>query len=255
MVEFGACPAVTTTLRSRNLMYKALVASFLLLTCISTVVAHTGGEVDFICPVDGTKFSGWQDFSGTSFGARLDLKKTGPIAQPWALPDCPKCHFVIFDADAPKESIEKLKPFLSSEAYQKASQKPSYYRLALIQEHQKLSAYEIGWSYLRASWQSEENKEEYANCLERALQAFSKASIDLAKSEDKHADYLISCYLPIEILRKLSQFDKASKAVADFPPIGKTEIEWLPQVLEFQKELISAKDSSNHEIGDATSKK
>jgi hypothetical protein len=173
------------------------------------------------------------------------------------LPDCPKCHFVIFDEDASKETIKKLHPFILSETYKEVASRPSYYRLAIIQTHQKRPSFDIGWSYLRASWQSEKLKEEYADCMKKALGAFSKASEELAKApkkledQEEHDDYLVSCYLQIELLRKLARFDEASKAMSNFPAIGKTEIEWLSDVLKYQKKLIEAKDAGEHKIADA----
>lgn len=233
---------------------KASLRFFLLFICVSTLLAHTGGQVDFVCPIDDHKFSSYQDFSGTSFGAQLDLKQTGPIAQPWALPDCPKCHFVIFDREASKEEISKLRPFILSEAYQSLASRSSYYRLAAIQEHQKKDAFDIAWSYVRASWQNESSKADYAACLEKALGAFAAASSELSKDTAKHDEYLIASYMPIELLRRLSRFDDAAKAVSSFPEIGKTEIEWLPQVLKYQKQLIEKKDAAIHEIAEAMPK-
>ncbi|MFK7852005.1 MAG: DUF2225 domain-containing protein [Akkermansiaceae bacterium] len=226
--------------------------------------AHTGGlsasisaPAEFTCPIDLTKFSGIKNLSGYSDGMRLDLKQIGAITQPWALPDCPKCHFVIFDEDASKKKIRKLRPFILSDSYKEVASRPSYYRLAIIQAHQKRPSFDIGWSYLRASWQSEKLKEEYADCMKKALGAFSKASEGLAKApkkrkdQEEHDDYLVSCYLQIELLRKLARFDEASKAISNFPAIGKTEIEWLSDVLKYQKKLIEAKDAEEHNIADA----
>jgi len=60
------------------------------LTLSGLLRAHTGGEIEMKCPLDGTTFKAWQDFSGTSFGNRLDLKTLGPTASPWSLAQCPK---------------------------------------------------------------------------------------------------------------------------------------------------------------------
>ena len=150
-----------------------------------------------------------------------------------------------------------MRPFILSETYKEVASRPSYYRLAIIQTHQKRPSFDIGWSYLRASWQSEKLREEYADCMKKALNEFSKASEELAKApkkrhdQEKHDDYLVSCYLQIELLRKLARFDEASKAISNFPAIGKTEIEWLSDVLILQKKLIEARDSGEHNLSDA----
>lgn len=229
---------------------------FLMMTFPCTVFAHTGGMVDFTCPIDGTTFRAYQEFSSYTSGARLDLKRVGAVEQPWLLPECPKCHFVIFDEQNSTKNADLLRSFILSDEYQKYAPKSSYYRLAIIQEYLKSPSFDSAWSYLYASWQNEAVSDEYKNCLEKALDAFRKASADLSSNPEKHDDYLISCYLQIEISRRLERFDEASKAISAFPVIGKTKIEWLSDVLKFQKQLIDAKDASGkHQIADAMPKK
>ena len=234
--------------KSRNIITQSMLILFLLTNCI---FARTGGNVDFICPIDANKFSAYQDFSGTSFGARLDLKRVGPIAQPSALPDCPKCHFIIFDANASKDSIGSLRPFITGADYQRSGKKVSYYRLAIIKEFPKDSPYEIGFSYLKASWQTEKDPKEYSDCIKNALKNFLKASSEFANQKDKQDEYLISCYLPIEILRRTSRFNEAKQAISDFPKNDQTKIEWLKDVIAYQRKLIEKMDSSEHLISDA----
>jgi len=57
-------------------------SALILLLVASGVGAHTLGNVDYVCPLDGTKFTAITDFSGTTFGKRLDLKPLGPTPAP-----------------------------------------------------------------------------------------------------------------------------------------------------------------------------
>lgn len=236
-------------------MKKTALLLLLLLIIPGALFAHTGGMVDFICPIDQTEFSAYQDFSGTSFGVRLDFKKIGPIAQPWTLPDCPKCHFVLFDEEASQEDLDKLRPFILSEAYQEHAKKSSYYRLALIKTYLHKPLFHIAWMYLQASWQNEDNSAAYQDCLTKALDTLRKALPQVAKMPEQHDDYLVACYLRIELARRLGDFTEANTALREFPPIGTTEITWLPQVLAFEKERVAAKDSGSYSFEDALPKK
>ncbi len=214
-----------------------------------------GGNVEFICPIDGQEFESYQDFSSTSFGARLDLQQVGLIAQPWALPDCPRCHFVLYEKRFSKSDLEVLKLFILSDEFKRFAETPSYNRLGVIKQHLNAPSYEVAWAYHQASWQVEDKKDEYSKYAQKAIAAFLKSQTELEKQTDKYDDYLIACYLPIEISRRLQRFDEAKKHLSAFPKIGETEVWWLPRVLKFQKKLIrKKKDSKDYLINDAMSK-
>ena len=79
--------------------------------------AATEGEIDCTCPLCKTKFKAVVDFSGTSFGKRLDLKPIGAIRSPWRIPVCPKCQFVLFADKFSDDELKVLGEFVASEAY------------------------------------------------------------------------------------------------------------------------------------------
>ena len=78
---------------------RSILLTLICLAACSLSHASTGGEVKMTCPLDQTEFEAWQNFSGTSFGMRLDLKETGPIAQPWALAQCPTCSLPLYQKE------------------------------------------------------------------------------------------------------------------------------------------------------------
>ena len=89
--------------------------------CSLHLHAHTFARKTFECPIEGTRFEAAQDMSGTSMGSRLDLKKRGPIAQPWSLAQCPKCGFVLYQDKFTAAEIARLKPIVLSESFTKAT--------------------------------------------------------------------------------------------------------------------------------------
>ena len=207
--------------------------------------------MDYICPIDSTTFSYEVDCSGTSFYRRLDLKKIGPIAQPWRLPQCPNCKFVLFKNNSETYDIVKLKPFILSDEFQNISElNSSYYFLAKIYEYLEHSNFELAWTYLQASWQVEEEDSLYFKYIESALINFQMATNDLLNNEGKYNDYLITLYLQIEINRKIENFEEAQMIIHDFPELINCSIEWLPEILDYQEKLLQLKDSSNHDFNE-----
>lgn len=218
--------------------------------------AHTMGIKKFKCPIDDTPFEAVQDFSGTSFGARLDLKKIGPIAQPWKLAQCPTCHLPLYEENFAPAELAKLKKILGSEKFAKETQSSTaYFTLGVIMEELLKPPFEIGWIYLNASWEVETEKHKYTEVCKRAVVWFDKAAVSLEKHKDKRDDYLMAKYLPIELSRRLGDFSEAAQRLDAFPETNGTEIEWLSDVLKLQAKLIKNKDSGPHEISESADKK
>jgi hypothetical protein len=233
------------------------IPSILMVIVISArAFAHTGEEREFVCPLDGTRFMAWEDWSGTSIGTRLDLKKIGPIAQPWALPQCPRCRFPLFKDEFDSAELLKIKKIVASEPFISAAKNASpYYALGILEEELQAPAVDVAWIFLKATWEAEENAEKYRAVAERAIEWFDKAAIALLGDQKRKSDYLVSVYLPIELLRRNGRFDVARDRLDHFPSTKDSEVKWLPSALEFQAKLISAHDSSAHNIGENEKKK
>ena len=229
-----------------------LVGIFLLIS--TSAKAHTGGKVKLTCPLDNTTFEAWQDFSGTSFGARLDLKKIGPIASPWALAQCPKCGLPLYKdkKDFSADELKKLKQIVEGKRFKDESKgKTAYFALAIIQEELKEEPMDIGYNYLQASWEVEEkNPKEYKEITRRAIKWFDLAA-KKAKGQNEELDiYHFAQFLPIELERKNANFDEAKRRLDSFDDVKEPNIEWLINALAYERLLISKKDSDNHLLGD-----
>jgi len=169
----------------KNRMYKRLVLSIsVMIVVFIKLYPLTFITNDYTCPIDSTSFSYEVDASGSSRDTRLDLKRIGAIAQPRELPQCPNCKFVLFKEVFDKNELLKLKPYILSEEYQNISEEnSSYYYLAKIKEYQKESNFDIGITYLEASWQVEWIADLYAKYSELSLINFEKAAIKLFNIE------------------------------------------------------------------------
>jgi hypothetical protein len=221
----------------------------------TSVSAHTMGVRKFKCPIDDTEFEAMQDFSGTSFGARLDLKKIGPIPQPWKLAQCPTCRLPLYEEHFEPAELTKLKEIIASEKFAKETKgATAYFTLGVIMEAQQKPPFEIGWIYLNASWEVEAEKANYTEAGKRSIACMDQAAVSLEKQSDKRDDYLLAKYLPIELSRRLGDFAEASRRLNAFPKTNGSEIEWLDDVLKLQAKLIKNKDSEPHEISESAPK-
>ena len=96
---------------------------------------------------------------------------------------------------------------------------------------------ESAMQYLKASWVFDDlNKEEYAEvCREKACELL----LPYAETEDDGDE----CLLCIDLYRKNRKFEKALELIAR---VDDTGIESIDQLVEFQKNLISKRDSDEH---------
>lgn len=220
----------------------------LLVVLVFTVVmhAHRGGRVELECPLDGTKFEAWQDFSGTSFRQRLDLKDLGPTASPWTLAQCPKCHLPLSPETRDPEKEARLRQVVRLPEFLRAHETgASYAALAVVREMTNAGPFRTAQSHLFASWQLE-GKEAYVGAAQAAIRWFDAAVAKLSLP-DELDEYLMSCYVPIELLRRTGQFEAADRRIAAFPFDKVEPGTWLATAIARQKTLISAKDRSADE--------
>jgi hypothetical protein len=202
------------------------------------------------CPVDGTKFKTLKEVSGTASGARLDLKKTGPIAQPWKLPLCPQCGLPLYKDTFSDAEKTALRDIVAADDFRKETEDRSdYFIYGVILERQKARAFDIGWAFHQAAWEIEgKNEGQYAETVKRAITWFDRAAAEVAFSGTAQNDRQIAVYLPIELHRRLRNFAEAKTRLDRAQSLRTSKIEWLPPVLDFQAGLVAARDAAPHEI-------
>jgi len=220
--------------------------------------AHTGGMVECVCPLDGTKFEAWQDFSDTAFGTRLDLKRLGPIAQPWALAQCPKCRLPLFqrEVEFSEQEKSKLRAIVGGKRFTEESKGVSaYFAYAVLREELKEDPFAIASTYLQASWEAEETGEPaYRKAVERAIRWFDLAADQLRVSAEKQNERQLAIYLPIELSRRIGEFGAARERLNASASLRESGIGWMNGALDLERQLINAGDQSCHDIGEVASR-
>jgi uncharacterized protein (DUF2225 family) len=222
--------------------------------CAALVVAlarpgdtRTVTDVDVKCPLCHTSFTTKSDVSGTRLGMRLDLKPVGPIAAPWSVPKCPKCHFIVYTRDLSDSEKKALLKLVNSAEYRNLSEDNStYFLLAKIYETVGMDNLEIAHTYLKASWQVENDGKKYPKYLEAA---HAKFAAYLASNNDMSTRHIMAELVSGEIERRLGRFDQARsrfsriQKIPDFARQGH-----IAKIIGYQLELIAANDSGPHEI-------
>jgi hypothetical protein len=202
------------------------------------------------CPLDGTKFESWQDLSGTSFGLRLDFKQLGPIAQPWALAECPKCGLPLYQRSFSETEKIELKKVVAGDRFMRAAKTGnSYYALAVLQEERKLPPMKIAETYLQATWIAEEkHPETYRALATQAIRWYDVAAVQLAGTDDGTNSYLYSVYLPVELSRRIGEFAETEERINAVAKLNAFKPEWLLRALTDERKLAAAKDSAPHDM-------
>ncbi|MGA2128390.1 MAG: hypothetical protein ABSG76_19830, partial [Xanthobacteraceae bacterium] len=200
-------------LKARHLLSRALREAVPLSVVIAAAlcsshaaVAHTGVQVEMICPYDGTKFSFQAQTSGSSFGTTLDFMPVGAIQSPSPMAVCPTNGFVFFKDKFDDQELERLRPLILSPDYQALKEETPYYRAAWIGEHTRAPHAEVSWALLQATWEVFRDPQHYARY---ATELATRLPDDIAASNpDQKRMFQL---LQGEIMRRLGSFDDAKQ--------------------------------------------
>ncbi len=216
-----------------------------------TSLAHTGEIQNFTCPICDEEFKAEQDLSGTALDTRLDFKQIGPIAQPWKLPQCPKCKFVIYDENLSPEKIKELKTFVYSDKYTQIDHKNTpYFYFSQIQLFNKEEPFDVAFILLSASWEAEEDPELYEKYVKMTIASFKSAQESLRKDNSMEEEYFVAIYLQIELNRRLSDFDKSIELARKLLKSDTGVVPRLYKAVDLQIKLCEAKDSGPHNLSE-----
>jgi len=223
-----------------------LVCFFVFVAFVQTGATHTMAERDVKCPLCHTQFKTKVDVSGTRMGMRLDLKPLGPIAAPWSVPKCPNCHFIVYTNDLKDSEKKDLLKLINSDEYRNISKDNStYFLLAKIYETVGMDDLEIAHTYLRASWQVENDG---AKCPKYLEASYARFAAFLASSKEKSSKYIQAELVSGEIERRLGKFDQALSRFTRLQKQPEFAAQRLAAIIDLQLELINSKDSGPHEI-------
>ena len=221
-----------------------IVLTYMLLATYS--YSMTIGEEDFVCPIDNHEFKANINYSGTSFGMRLDMKPLGPTPAPWLLPVCPECGFPQFKKEINQDEIERYRSYILSHEFQSyTNSNPSYFLLAKIQEFDNAPLNHIAFSYIEASWQVEGKKQDqYRRYLLLALEKYRKF---LKNSTEKNDETITAEIMVGEILRQVGKFNEALDQFYKLEKLKETP-ETIKKIIKREIELCKNKDSEPHGI-------
>jgi tetratricopeptide (TPR) repeat protein len=214
-----------------------------------TAGSLTHGEkfttVDKTCPICAQKYQARAHLISSSRGARLDLRPIGSTS-PSPVPVCPKCGFIDFgDNEYPAEELKSLKAFVNSEDYKKLVKdgETPHFRMARLFAHLKRDPLQIGFAYLKATWEAEGEKGRETRYLEECLRAYDAA---LAVKPTNKEGRDTAAYLRGELLRRLEKFDDAEAQFDELKKQKSFEEAPFAQLIGAQLELIGKKDSLPH---------
>ena len=184
--------------------------TFIAASTLSTLAASASmiGEREFKCPLGGEVFKSTVAMSGTSWGQRFDLKKLGPIYQPWPTPVCPTNGFVMYKESFTEEELANLKSFIASDNYQQLrAQHSTHYLAAKMEERLGITGWPVVWLYLQATWETEtsgmQNQTAYLEALQTVLEEYSQG---LVTNTD---EWLTGKLLLANTQRRLKNFEAA----------------------------------------------
>jgi hypothetical protein len=224
-----------------------LICLFVILAVVQPGGTDTSRDYDVICPLCHTVFKASAYRPGSRLGVRLDLKPLGPAVAPARLPQCPKCRFIVYDPDLNEKDREMLRKFVDSKAYKDISgDSPTYFLLARIYKVAGMDSYETAHTYLKASWQVDKDRVKCAKYLEASYAEFQSF---LSSNKEMSSKYIMAELLSGEIERRLGKFDQA---LGRFSRIQKApefvRSENVTSIIDYQLELIGARDTEPHEI-------
>ena len=223
----------------RSIFLKTVALAALCFGAASLASAHTTRRSDFVCPINGERFTQQIDTSGTSFGAGLDFKPYGPIASPFHLPECPGNGFVLYRHDFSAEEIESLRTFVLADDFPRKA--PQRYRVFAMQKHLGAPLANQFWSLVQTTWRSYGENGQYAR------EAVALASIIIAQEKPETKLWLNTVLLKGELERRLGQFEASAATFAMIAIDGEGDNKLAAgtvNIVNCQRELIARRSSS-----------
>jgi hypothetical protein len=232
-------------------MMKPRVVVWILVLIVITIGSNrveAAKEINVVCPLDGTKFKSPANVIGRQIGIQLDLKPIGFMDVPKRLPVCPSNHFVVYKTNFTDAEKERLLKFVLSQEYQDwAKNNPSYFLLGKIFEYMGDTDWVIANIYVQASWQvANKQPEKEKQYMDLTLQHLKKfLSTDL---KEDSTDWISAQMLAGEMERRLGRFEDAQARFLKLSKSPEIQKSFNAQIVEYQLELISKKDSEPHLI-------
>ena len=205
----------------------------------NAVFASTGGEVEYNCPLCGTAFNYWVQFSFSVFGQNLDFRQWGAAIIPSPIPKCPNCSFV-FDNDLFTETeIEVLRAeFSINNISENEPNMPNYFYLARQYEILNRDAVDIAWFFLNSVW---ENRDEGKNkfLIDTTIEYINK----IPQTSEGFNDFQL---IKLDLLRRSGQFFEANILIDSIVADEGFYTGSIVDIINLQRELIEDGNQEEH---------
>ncbi len=219
--------------KSRRWPCRLLIASVALLVATATVTqvyALTLFDAEFICPIGGEKFTAKAVGSYSQFGMRLDFKPLGALIAPIPLPVCPQNGFVMYKSEFTETELDKLKPLVLSDEYRRnRAENTDYYMVAYLRERMGADSLELGFLYLKASWEAEDKPTTLTSY--RSF-AFAKFDEFLMRDKSQSQQWWTAAIAAAELERLLGHFEAVEVRLAKLPKsdAGPMRLQMIDQI-------------------------
>jgi hypothetical protein len=182
-----------------------------------TTMATTSYQVTVTCPIDGQPFTATLVGSYFQSGMRLDFKPVGSLIAPMPYPVCPGNGFVMYQDTFSESALSAIREIVASDEYrQLRSNNTDYFMVAYVKQRLgTTNHYDLGHTYLRASWEAERDIPELVDPYRRlARQAFD----DFLRTErNRTEEWWTAAILATELDRLLVQFDTVEFRISILP--------------------------------------
>ena len=169
------------------------------------------------CPIDGKTFTAPAISAYVIRAVRLDLKPLGALIAPNPLPVCPENGFVVYKKEFTPAEIAAIKPIVLSPDYrQLRDDHTDYYMAAYVKERVGADDYDIGQTYLQASWEAERDRPQSVVYHYRSL-ALGKPDAFLKQDHSRSEQWWTASLLVGELERMLGHFDAAEARLKALP--------------------------------------
>jgi len=204
------------------------------------VTAHTMRMVDYVCPIDGEKFSAATTMSYTVFGQRLDGRPIGALPVPTMHPVCPTSGFMMYKAEFSAEEIGLARRLVESDEYRRLKQTETPHFLAAVMAERVGEPVEmVAYMYQEAAWGVEGEGARHDRYLRAAIGKI-QAFLDSLPADDKRRIY--ARVRIVELLRQVGDFAAAEDALAALSGNALAQMPRLATTLKELRARIAARD-------------
>jgi hypothetical protein len=202
------------TTRAAAITAAAVVAGAILTSQGAT--ASTSYEATITCPIDGQPFRTIMVGSNFQSGMRLDFKPIGVLVAPYPYPVCPGNGFVMYQNTFSDEELNTIRPIVLSDEYRRLrAENTDYFMIAYVKQRLGANQYDLGNTYLRASWEAEVSAsariDEYRKL---AREAFDNS---LSGKRTRTEEWWTATVLATEMDRLLGNFNAVELRISRLP--------------------------------------